>query len=66
MILSGDAFHFCVLNSYSTCLKADCEFHDTHIPLAILLGEELLISVGYEKVETMFWGNINPKNDLKI
>jgi hypothetical protein len=56
----------CVLNTYSTCLKADCEFHDTDIPLAILLREELLISVGCKQLETMFWGNMNPKNDLKI
>jgi hypothetical protein len=56
----------CVLNTYSTCLKADCEFHDTHIPLAILLREELLISVGCHLLEAMFWGSINPKNDLKI
>jgi hypothetical protein len=47
-------------------LKADCEFHDTDIPLAILLREELLISVGYKQLAIMFWGNINPKNDLKI
>jgi hypothetical protein len=47
-------------------LRAGCEFHDTHIPLAILLGEELLISVGCHLLEAMFWGNINPKNDLKI
>jgi hypothetical protein len=47
-------------------MKADCEFHDTHTPLAILLREELLISVGCKQLEIMFWGNINPKNDLKI
>ncbi len=44
----------CVLNTPSTCLKADCEFHDTDIPLAILLREEPLISVGWEQLETMF------------
>jgi hypothetical protein len=47
-------------------LKADCEFYDTDIPLAILLREELLISVGCHLLEAMFWENINPKNDLKI
>jgi hypothetical protein len=52
----------CVLNTCSTGLKADCEFHDT----AILLKEELLTSVGCQQREIMFWGNINPKNDLKI
>jgi hypothetical protein len=56
----------CVLNTYSTCLKADCEFHDIDIPSPILLREELLISVGCKQLEIMFWGNINPKNDLKI
>jgi hypothetical protein len=47
-------------------LKADCEFHDIDIPSPILLREELLISVGCKQLEIMFWGNINPKNDLKI
>ncbi len=56
----------CVLNTYSTCLKANYEFHDTDIPLAILLREEFLISVGCKQLEIMFWGNISPKNDLKI
>jgi hypothetical protein len=47
-------------------LNADCEFQDTNIPLAILLREELLISVGCKQLEIVFCGNINPKNDLKI
>ncbi len=52
----------CVWHTYSTCLKADCEFHDTDIPLAILLREELLISGNNLK---LCFGEISSKKLLE-